>query len=86
MDINLWFSFLDNIDRISEQNFTPNDDDLLRVRIPTTGIVQEDFEFSHVRLRYEYIVIKKFIYLNKLELLMLVDKKQSDENGFIVSM
>ncbi len=29
----------------------PTDDDLLRVRIPTTGIVQEDFQFSHVRLR-----------------------------------
>ena len=45
------FSFLDNIDRISEHNFTPNDDDLLRVRIPTTGIAQEDFQFAHVRLR-----------------------------------
>ncbi|CAF0734642.1 unnamed protein product [Rotaria sordida] len=43
--------FLDDIDRISAQNFTPNEDDILRVRIPTTGIVQEDFEFSHVRLR-----------------------------------
>lgn len=45
------FSFLDNIDRISAQNFTPTDDDILRVRIPTTGIVQEEFEFSHVQLR-----------------------------------
>ncbi|CAF0775269.1 unnamed protein product [Rotaria sp. Silwood1] len=43
--------FLDDIDRISAQNFTPTDDDILRVRIPTTGIVQEDFQFSHVRLR-----------------------------------
>lgn len=45
------FSFLDNIDRISAQNFTPTDDDVLRVRIPTTGIVQEDFQFAHVGLR-----------------------------------
>jgi hypothetical protein len=42
---------LDNIERISNENFTPTDDDLLRVRIPTTGIVQEDFLFANVRLR-----------------------------------
>ena len=47
----LLFSFLDNFDRISQQNFTPSDDDLLRVRIPTTGIVQEDFQFDQVQLR-----------------------------------
>ncbi len=50
-----WFivssSFLDDIERISAQNFTPTDDDILRVRIPTTGIVQEDFKFAHVQLR-----------------------------------
>ena len=44
-------SFLDDIDRISAHDFTPTDDDVLRVRIPTTGIVQEDFQFSHVQLR-----------------------------------
>ncbi|CAF4766217.1 unnamed protein product [Rotaria socialis] len=43
--------FLDDLDRISAQNFTPTDDDILRVRIPTTGIVQEDFIFSHLQLR-----------------------------------
>jgi hypothetical protein len=46
-----YFSFLDDIDRISAQDFTPTDDDVLRVRIPTTGIVQEDFQFNHVQLR-----------------------------------
>ena len=49
--MNFRSSFLDDIDRISEENFTPTDDDLLRVRVPTTGIVQEDFQFSYVRLR-----------------------------------
>ncbi|CAF4312198.1 unnamed protein product, partial [Adineta steineri] len=43
--------FLDDIERISAQNFTPTDDDILRVRIPTTGIVQEDFQFARVQLR-----------------------------------
>ncbi|CAF2332385.1 unnamed protein product [Rotaria sp. Silwood2] len=43
--------FLDDIDRISAKDFEPTEDDILRVRIPTTGIVQEDFQFSHVRLR-----------------------------------
>jgi hypothetical protein len=47
----IFCSFLDDIDRISAQGFTPTDDDVLRVRIPTTGIVQEDFQFNHVQLR-----------------------------------
>ncbi len=45
------FSFLDNIDRVSNENFMPTDDDLLRVRIPTSGLVQEEFEFRNVRLQ-----------------------------------
>ncbi|CAF0987549.1 unnamed protein product [Adineta steineri] len=43
--------FLDDIDRISQANFIPTDDDFLRVRIPTTDIVQEDFQFPNARLR-----------------------------------
>ncbi len=42
-DIFLIFSFLDSIDRISEENYIPTNEDILRVRIPTTGIIQEDF-------------------------------------------
>jgi hypothetical protein len=50
-DIFLVFSFLDSIDRISQKDYIPTDDDILRVRIPTTGIVQEDFQFSHYRVK-----------------------------------
>ncbi|CAF0786611.1 unnamed protein product [Didymodactylos carnosus] len=43
--------FMDDIDRISHQDFQPTDDDMLRVRIQTTGIVQENFKFAHVELK-----------------------------------
>ena len=56
-------SFLDEIDRISAHNFTPTDDDILRVRIPTTGIVQEDFQFSHVKLRSVVLICRIISFL-----------------------
>ena len=45
------FSFLESLDRISEDDYIPIDDDLLRVRIPTRGIVQENFQLSHYRIQ-----------------------------------
>jgi len=47
----LLFSFLDSIDRISKENYIPTDEDILRVRIPTTCIIQEDFQLSHYHVQ-----------------------------------
>jgi len=46
-------SFLDAIDRICEKNYLPTNDDILRVRISTTGIVQENFQLSRYSIQYE---------------------------------
>lgn len=37
-------SFFDSLDRISPRNFLPTDDDILRVRVRTTGIIEERFD------------------------------------------
>lgn len=36
--------YFDNIDRISEANYIPTIDDVLRVRVPTTGIIEYTFQ------------------------------------------
>ena len=37
-------SYFDNLDRISEANYIPTIDDVLRVRVPTTGIIEYTFQ------------------------------------------
>lgn len=36
--------FFTNVDRVSEHDFTPSDEDILRARLRTSGIVERDFE------------------------------------------
>ncbi|CAG2102418.1 unnamed protein product [Medioppia subpectinata] len=43
--------YFDDIDRLSADNYTPTREDILRVRIPTTGINEYTFELSSVRFR-----------------------------------
>jgi hypothetical protein len=62
-NIDLIFSFLDSIDRISDKNYIPNDDDILRVRIPTTGIVQENFQLSYYRIQYETFSLDMYFHV-----------------------
>lgn len=37
-------SYFDNLGRISEANYIPTIDDVLRVRVPTTGIIEYTFQ------------------------------------------
>jgi len=47
----LQFSFLDDIDRISNPNYRPNEQDMLRARVKTTGIVEVHFELKGMKFR-----------------------------------
>ena len=40
--------FLDDLDRVCTPSFEPSDDDILRTRVRTTGIVKIEFEFRHL--------------------------------------
>ena len=40
--------FLDDLDRVCTPDFEPSDDDVLRTRVRTTGIVKIEFEFRHL--------------------------------------
>lgn len=46
------FSFFENIDRISEKSYVPNDQDILRTRVSTTGITEIEFNMKDALVRY----------------------------------
>ncbi|KAF7688535.1 guanine nucleotide-binding protein subunit alpha-11-like [Silurus meridionalis] len=43
--------YLDDIDRISAQNYIPSEQDILRVRVRTTGVIEYPFTISNVVFR-----------------------------------
>ncbi len=45
-------SFLDNADRISAPDYIPDDDDILRCRVKTTGVVEVKFQLKSKIFRY----------------------------------
>lgn len=46
------FSYLDDTDRIFANDFVPTTQDVLRVRIPTTGIIEYHFDIRNIIFRY----------------------------------
>ena len=47
-----WCSFLDSLSRIGTDDFTPTEQDILRTRVKTTGIVEIQFDFKKLHFRY----------------------------------
>jgi len=46
------FSYLMKIDRVAASNYLPTEQDILRVRVPTTGIIEYPFDLEEIRFRY----------------------------------
>lgn len=40
------------IDRVAASNYLPTEQDILRVRVPTTGIIEYPFDLEEIRFRY----------------------------------
>uniref|UniRef100_A0A1I8EHF8 Guanine nucleotide-binding protein G(O) subunit alpha n=1 Tax=Wuchereria bancrofti TaxID=6293 RepID=A0A1I8EHF8_WUCBA len=49
-NINL-FSFLDDLDRLGQANYQPTEQDILRTRVKTTGIVEVHFTFKNLNFK-----------------------------------
>ena len=45
------FSYLDDLDRIEKPDYIPTEQDVLRVRVPTTGISEYPFDMDRVIFR-----------------------------------
>jgi GTPase SAR1 family protein len=43
--------FLDKVHEVAEEKYLPSDEDLLKVRVRTTGILQEEFDVKGLKLR-----------------------------------
>lgn len=44
-------SYLDSIDRITTPGYLPTEQDVLRVRVPTTGIIEYPFDLENIIFR-----------------------------------
>ena len=46
------FSYLNALDRIRKTGYLPTEQDILRVRVPTTGIIEYPFDLEEIRFRW----------------------------------
>lgn len=45
-------SYLSDLDRVTAEGYVPTQQDVLRVRVPTTGIIEYPFDLENVIFRY----------------------------------
>ena len=64
--------YFQNMDRILDPSYTPTEQDVLKSRVQTSGIIETSFKRGNVTLHTDY--------------LMLVVNAQKDESGFIALM
>lgn len=48
------------IDRVAAPSYLPTEQDILRVRVPTTGIIEYPFDLEEIRFRYQSNPTNKF--------------------------
>jgi len=46
------YSYLKDLDRVAQPAYLPTEQDILRVRVPTTGIIEYPFDLEEIRFRY----------------------------------
>ena len=47
----LFSSFLDDLDRLGAKGYMPTEQDILRTRVKTTGIVEVHFSFKNLNFK-----------------------------------
>jgi hypothetical protein len=45
-------SFFDNLSRIADPDYLPTNDDILRARVTTTGIIETRFDMGNLSIQY----------------------------------
>ena len=51
------FSYLDSLDRLVSPDYVPSEQDVLRSRVKTTGIVETQFEHKELHFKWEAVVL-----------------------------
>jgi hypothetical protein len=57
-----YFSYLMEIDRVAAINYLPTEQDILRVRVPTTGIIEYPFDLEEIRFRLALNSVLSFFF------------------------
>lgn len=54
------------IDRVAATDYLPTEQDILRVRVPTTGIIEYPFDLEEIRFRLEdkLVICNLIVYTN----------------------
>lgn len=50
-----------DLDRVAQPDYLPSVQDILRVRVPTTGIIEYPFDLEEIRFRYTYCYVMRSI-------------------------
>ena len=56
-------SFLDDLDRLGAKDYQPTEQDILRTRVKTTGIVETHFTFKDLHFKFVAFAVFCFIRL-----------------------
>lgn len=56
---NVSYSYLSDLERIESADYLPTEQDILRARAPTTGIIEYPFDLDSIIFRYEKFFGKK---------------------------
>lgn len=86
-------SFLDDLDRLGAKDYQPTEQDILRTRVKTTGIVEVHFSFKNLNFKWVRRSIESLIETRALTTTFLfikdcstsVDKDPSERSGSTVS-
>lgn len=62
-------SFLDDLDRLGAKEYQPTEQDILRTRVKTTGIVEVHFSFKNLNFKW---VLFCFIYIILLFKILII--------------
>lgn len=67
------FSFLDDLDRLGAKDYQPTEQDILRTRVKTTGIVEVHFSFKNLNFKWVYLLISDNVLIYGTILLSIID-------------
>lgn len=59
-----FYSYLDDLERIGSPQYVPTLQDVLRVRVPTTGIIEYPFDLDNIIFRYWRQVLLMFFMVD----------------------
>lgn len=71
-------SFLDDLDRLGAKDYQPTEQDILRTRVKTTGIVEVHFSFKNLNFKWVFNRGANWRFVNNNFSLQIVRRRRSE--------